>query len=79
MVEENEDLLKAQLCDIQKYIYDKTNNENMVPCRFKIRNSFPYAKSGKRDVEKMKQEKDGFIVIDFPQVQMMTFLPLHHL
>lgn len=64
MVEENEDLLKAQLCDIQKYIYDKTNNENMVPCRFKIRNSFPYAKSGKRDVEKMKQEKDGFIVID---------------
>ena len=36
----------------------------MVPCRFKIRNSFPYAKSGKRDVEKMKQEKDGFIVID---------------
>ena len=63
-VEENEDLLKAQLCDIQKYIYDKTNNENMVPCRFKIRNSFPYAKSGKRDVEKMKQEKDGFIVID---------------
>ena len=64
MVEENEDLLKAQLCDIQKYVYDKTNNENMVPCRFKIRNSFPYAKSGKRDVEKMKQEKDGFIVID---------------
>ena len=64
MVEENEDLLKEQLCDIQKYIYDKTNNENMVPCRFKIRNSFPYAKSGKRDVEKMKQEKDGFIVID---------------
>ena len=64
MVEENEDLLKAQLCDIQKYIYDKTNNENMVPCRFKIRNSFPYAKSGKRDVEKMKQEKGGFIVID---------------
>ena len=64
MVEENEDLLKAQLCDIQKYIYDKTNNENMVPCRFKIRNSFPYAKSGQRDVEKMKQEKDGFTVLD---------------
>ena len=36
----------------------------MVPCRFKIRDSFPYAKSGKRDVGKIKQEKDGFIVIN---------------
>ena len=36
----------------------------MVPCRFKIRESFPYAKSGKRDVIKIKQEKDGFVVIN---------------
>ncbi len=56
--------LKDQLHDIQQHIYEKTNNKNMVPCRFKIRESFPYAKSGKRDVAKIKQEKDGFVIIN---------------
>ena len=60
----NKDYLEKKLHDIQQYIYEKTNNENMVPCRFKIRDSFPYAKSGKRDVGKIKQEKDGFLVIN---------------
>ena len=36
----------------------------MVPHIFKIRKSFPYAKSGKRDVSKIKEEKDGFILIE---------------
>lgn len=62
--EENHEYLIEQLHAIQKYIYEKTNNANMVPCRFKIRTSFPYAKSGKRDVVKIKQEQDGFIVIN---------------
>ena len=56
--------LEEQLHDIQLYIYERTANKNMVPCRFKIRESFPYAKSGKRDVEKIKQEKDGFVIIN---------------
>lgn len=64
IIETNKNYLEEQLYNIQQYIYEKTNNENMVPCRFKIRKSFPYAKSGKRDVLKIKQEKDGFVVID---------------
>ena len=60
----NKNYLEEKLHSLQQYIYEKTNNENMVPCRFKIRESFPYAKSGKRDVAKIKQEKDGFIVIN---------------
>lgn len=64
IIETNEDYLKEELYSIQQYIYEKTNNENMVPYRFKIRQSFPYAKSGKRDVVKIKQEMDGFVVID---------------
>lgn len=56
--------MKDKLHDIQQHIYEKTNNKNMVPCRFKIRESFPYAKSGKRDVAKIKQEKDGFVIIN---------------
>lgn len=63
-IETNKDYLEEQLYNIQQYIYEKTNNENMVPYRFKVRESFPYAKSGKRDVVKIKQEKDGFVVID---------------
>lgn len=64
IIETNKDYLKEELYSIQQYIYEKTNNENMVPYRFKIRQSFPYAKSGKRDVVKIKQEMDGFVVID---------------
>lgn len=64
IIEANEDYLEEELHNIQQYIYEKTNNENMVPYRFIIRKSFPYAKSGKRDVAKMKQEKDGFVVIN---------------
>lgn len=60
----NKEYLEEQLHGIQQYIYEKTNAENMVPCRFKIRESFPYAKSGKRDVAKIKQEKDGFVIIN---------------
>ncbi len=63
-IETNKDYLEEILYSIQHYIYEKTNNENMVPYRFKIRESFPYAKSGKGDVVKLKQEKDEFIVIN---------------
>lgn len=49
--------------DIQKYVYDKSLNENMTPYIFKVRESFPYAKSGKRDTQKLKAEKDDFTII----------------
>ena len=63
-IEENPEYLEEKLCEIKQYIYERTNNEKMVPHRFKIRKSFPYAKSGKRDVSKIKKEKDGFILIE---------------
>lgn len=52
------------LLDIQKGIYDETGDVDMVPYTFKIRNDFPYAKSGKRDMEKLRSEDDGFIFLD---------------
>lgn len=63
-IEENPEYLEEKLFEIKQYIYERTNNEKMVPHRFKIRKSFPYAKSGKRDISKIKEEKDGFILIE---------------
>ena len=63
-IEENPEYLEEKLFEIKQYIYERTNNEKMVPHRFKIRKSFPYAKSGRRDVLKIKEEKDGFILIE---------------
>ncbi len=49
---------------IQVLIYNSTNNINMVPSYFKVRDSFPYKPSGKRDLEKLCSEVDGFIFVD---------------
>ena len=46
---------------IQQVIYDDYNDIDYVPEMFKFRESFPAAKSGKRDVKSMKLEKTGFI------------------
>lgn len=56
----NENILK----EIQNKIYEVTQNINMIPSIFKIRKEFPYAKSGKRDINKIKSETDGFIYVD---------------
>ena len=45
---------------IQDIVYKETHNLNMVPNVFKVRNEFPYAKSGKRDIGKMMNENEGF-------------------
>ena len=60
----NEDQLKEVLFKIQTIIFEQTNNIDMVPQYFKIRNSFPYKPSGKRDIEQLLQEKDDFIFMD---------------
>ena len=36
----------------------------MVPKYFKIRDSFPYKPSGKRDIEALSNEKEGFVYVD---------------
>lgn len=53
---------------IQQAIYNETNNMNCVPFVFKIRDSFPYAKSGKRDITKLKNEDTGFTVYHDPEI-----------
>lgn len=60
----NSDSLEAELKRIQQLIYEELQDEEFVPFAFKIRDSFPYAKSGKRDVLSMKVETDGFMIID---------------
>ena len=53
---ENE-LIKA----IHKHCQD-TLDEHAVPCGYKICKSFPVKASGKRDMETIKQDRNGFIV-----------------
>ena len=61
---EDPEELMNELSRIQKIIYDKYNNINMVPKYFKIRKSFPYKPSGKRDIEALGKETDNFIHLD---------------
>ena len=60
----DKNLLEQVLFDIQNDIYNKFKDLDMVPKIFKIRDDFPYAKSGKRDVAKIKSETDNFIYLD---------------
>lgn len=55
---------KKFLKHIQEKIYEEYGDLDMVPNCFKIRDSFPYKPFGKRDIEKLKNEKDGFVYID---------------
>jgi long-chain acyl-CoA synthetase len=49
---------------IQEAIYNELGDVDLVPFIFKIRDNFPYAKSGKRDTRKIMKETDGFITIE---------------
>lgn len=60
----NQELLKEELKRIQESIYEDIQDADFVPYSFKIRDSFPYAKSGKRDTVSLRSETDGFIIID---------------
>ena len=56
--------LKNELKIIQQFIYEEMQDEDFVPFSFKIRDFFPYAKSGKRDVLSMMRETDDFIIME---------------
>ncbi len=53
--------LNALFKRIQDAIYSELNDVSFVPTLFKIRKEFPCAPSGKRDVNGMKNETEGFI------------------
>lgn len=48
---------------IQQSIFEQTKKINLVPETFKIRTEFPHAKSGKRDIKSMQEEKEGFFTV----------------
>ena len=58
------DKLYKRLCELQYIIYNECEDIDAVPEYFKIRTSFPYKPSGKRDVESLKNETTGFIYVD---------------
>ena len=57
----NSELLYEKLSDIEQKVYDEFRNENYVPTVFKIRDEFPHALFGKRDLAGLKKETEGFI------------------
>lgn len=63
------ELLYSKLMEIQQSIFKKYNDIKMVPKYFKVRESFPYKPSGKRDIESLSQETDGFIFMDSSYLQ----------
>ena len=58
------DKLMLKLKEIQEAVYNKYEDLKMVPKYFKIRDSFPYKPSGKRDTEALTKETEGFIHVD---------------
>lgn len=58
------DLILNKIESIRKAIYSEFKDVDMVPNVFKIRTEFPYAKSGKRDMQKLQSETEGFIYFD---------------
>lgn len=55
------DKINEVFLNIQQAIYDHYQNIDYVPNIFKVRDSFPYAKSGKRNTLEMREESDGFV------------------
>ena len=60
----NQTELINKLCEIQKIIFNEYGDIDMVPNYFKIRESFPYKPSGKRDIESLSEETENFIYVD---------------
>ncbi|MBR5596965.1 MAG: acyl--CoA ligase [Lachnospiraceae bacterium] len=61
----NQEQLLCRLREIQTIIFEKHMDVDMVPKLFKIRKSFPYKPSGKRDVESLANEKADFVYLNF--------------
>ena len=51
----------------------KNLNEDSVPCGYKIWDAFPVKSSGKRDMETIKQEREGFVIPTEKGIERVTF------
>lgn len=64
-ISNNPEVLANKIFELQTLIFEQFQDLSLVPTIFKIRDSFPHAKSGKRDTISMMQETDGFIKCPF--------------
>lgn len=64
-INDNPELLDDKLSELQTLIFEKFQDQSLVPTIFKLRESFPHAKSGKRDTVSMMNETEGFINYPF--------------
>ena len=64
-ISNNPEVLANKIFELQTLIFEQFQDLSLVPTIFKIRDSFPHAKSGKRDTISMMQETDGFIKYPF--------------
>lgn len=60
-ISNNPEILADKIFELQTLICDKFQDDSLVPTIFKVRESFPHAKSGKRDTVSMMHETEGFI------------------
>lgn len=56
--------LVNKIKQLQQGIWDEYHDIDMVPEYFKIREDFPYKPSGKRDIESLGNEVEGFLYSD---------------
>lgn len=63
-LKQNPELLEELLKQIQNQVSEEMKTEEAVPFNFCIRDSFPSAPSGKRDVKFIKSDIEGLIKLD---------------
>lgn len=63
-IKHSDDEMYDKFKEIQERVYEETKTIDMVPEFFKVRDKFPHAPSGKRDVISMQNETTGFVFLD---------------
>lgn len=58
-------IIRRRIAAIQERLYEEYQNNNMIPELIKIRLEFPISRSTKRDMPAIKNEKKGFVHLEF--------------
>ena len=72
LLKKNQEKQDDYLAEIQDRVSKKLENENAVPYCFCVRDSFPSAHSGKRDIKFIKNDIDDMIILDKPKVKKIV-------
>lgn len=71
LLKKNPELQNQYLSEIQDNVMEIMDDENAIPYSFCIRDSFPSAPSGKRDIKFIKEDIDGLIEINKPYTKKL--------